>query len=231
MTVQQFLYFPLRDIEIVFPGQTPSSDELNDSFQTLNDVLGNWSHEGLLVPTHTLTTFSLVSGISAYTMGVGGTWNTAALPIKIKGAVASVSGFTGPLQVLEMGDFEKLVSDPRGETAALPYLLGYDNAAPLRNIRVHHTPNNSAAVVEVSYWTPLTQFVALTDTVSFALPAFQQAIRNELALRLAVMFNRPVTQPMLANAQASKAALARLEPGEVSDVPAPGAPQPPQQAS
>ena len=226
MTVATLIYLSLRDIEVVYPGQLPSTDEITDGFNTVQEILGSWSHEGLLVPTHAVTVFALAAGTLGYTMGVGAVWATAALPIKIKGAIASVSGFQKGLTVLPMGEYQKLVANGIGETAALPALLGYDDAAPVRNVRLYPTPSNSAASIEVSYWTPITQFVTSGDTIAFALPAFEQALRNELTLRLAVMFNRPVTQAMAMNATASKMALTRTDPGEVPDqVAAPPAPQ------
>jgi hypothetical protein len=217
LTVQLLVNQACLDIAIIYPGQTPSVDESNIGFWMLNEILGSWSQEGLLVPTHTLTSFALVAGTAAYTMGVGGTWNTAALPVKIKGAVASLSGFQKGLKILSMTDFQKLIADGLGETAALPMLLGVDDAAPQRNVRLHQIPNNSEATVEVSYWTPLTQFTLLTEDITFPMPGFYQALRDELTLRMAVTFKRPVDPNMMMNAKNSKSALARIDPGEITD--------------
>jgi len=238
MTVPQLIYLCYRDIEVVYPGQTPSSDEQNDALDTLHEIFGSWSQEGLVVPTHTLTSFDLTAAQPNYTMGVGGNWDTTAggLPIKIKGAVSSLAKFQKKVTILAMGDFEKVVENGTGRTDTLPTILGVDNAAPLRNIRLFPTPNDSAAVIEVSYWTPLSQWlvpltllVPITNAptpLSFPLPGFEQALRNELTNRLAVMFKRPVDQTMMGNAAASKSALTRIDPGEVTDAPAPPAPQP-----
>lgn len=221
MTIQQFVTLTLRDLEVVLSGQTPSTDQSNDALGTLNEILGNWSNEGLLVPTHALTTFAVSSGVPNYTMGItgaGATWVTAALPIKIKGAIASVAtgGFQRGVAILSMEAFEASVANPIGRTAALPEKLGVDNAAPLRNVRLYPTPNNSSALIEVSYWTAMAA-VALSDTVAFALPGFEEALRNELALRLANMHHIPVNQAMLLNAESSKRALSRIDPGEVTE--------------
>lgn len=226
MTVQQLVNLSLRDLDRIRSGQTPSTDESNDSLATLNEILANWSHEGLLVPTHTLTTFTLTGMTAAYTMGVGAAWVTSALPIKIKGAIASLGAFYQGVQILPMGEFEKSIQSGLGDTATLPLKLGVDNAAPQRNVRLWPMPNSSSAVIEVSYWTAMAA-VALADTVAFALPAFEEAVRNELTLRLASMYLVPVTPVMMANAQASKLALTRIDPAEVAERPsAPGAPVP-----
>jgi hypothetical protein len=226
MTIQQLITLSLRDTQVVWPGQTPSPDELQNGLDTLNETLDSWSNEGLLVPNHVLTQFALAAGTSNYTMGVGANWVTSALPIKLKGAIASLTGFQRGLEVLPMELFEASIDNAIGETSVLPLKLGIDNAAPQRNVRVWPTPNNSSAVIEASYWTPLAS-VALADTVNFALPGFQQAIQNELTLRLADMFRVAITPAMQMNAQNSKKALARLDPSEVTEpLPANAAPQP-----
>lgn len=214
MTLQRFLNLTFRDINIMYPGQTPSTDQSNEGMDTLNEILANWSHEGLLVGSHAVTSFALAAGTSAYTFGVGATWVTAALPIKVKGAVSSLSGFQQGVTVMPMGDFETSIANAIGATAALPAKMGVDNAAPIRNVRVWPPPNSSSAVVEVSYWMPLTPFAALSDAVAFAMPGFELAVRNELALRLSTSFQKPVTPEMIANAASSKAALARIDPAE-----------------
>jgi hypothetical protein len=214
MTVQQFLHGIFRDLVVVYPGQTESVDQSNEALLVLNEILGSWSHEGLLVPGHAVNTYSLAAGTSAYTLGVGATWSTAALPVKVKGAMSSLLTFQHGVQVMPMGDFEMSIANELGVTAGVVTKMGVDNAAPNRNIRVWPTPNNSSALIEVSYWMPLAAFATLGDTVAFALPAFELAIRNELALRLAHMHGIPVSQDMMSNAQSSKLALTRIDPSE-----------------
>jgi hypothetical protein len=228
VNLQRFINLTYRDIGVIYSGQTPSTDQSNDALDTINEILGNWSQEGLLVPTHAVTSFALTAATAGYTMGVGGTWVTSDLPIKVKGALSSLTGFQQGLEVVPMGEFEASIANAIGATATLPTRMGIDNAAPLRNVRLWPTPNSSSAVVEVSYWMPLTAFVALTDTVAFALPAFELALRNEAGLRLANMHKCPVTQDMLLAAQASKTALMRIDPTEP---PAQAAQPSPQQAA
>lgn len=214
MTVQQLINLTYRDLQVTLSGQTPSSDQSNEAFSTLNEIIASWSFEGLLIPGHAVTTFTLTAGTALYTLGVGATWVTAALPIKVKGAISSLTGIQNGMTVMPMGDFEASIKNGIGATAALPDKLGIDNAAPIRNVILFPTPNNSSAVVQLSYWMPLTGFATLGDTVSFALPAFELAVRNELALRLADMHHVPVTQTMTNNAQSSKMALTRIDPAE-----------------
>ena len=227
MTVQRFITLALRDIgRVTTPGYLPSPDESNEGLDNANEILGSWSHEGLLVPTHAVTNFALTAGTAIYAMGLGATWNTAGLPIKVKGAQASVSGFEEGVTVMPMGRFEESIPLSAGITAALPSKMGIDNSAPVRNVRLWPMPNNSSTVVAVSYWLPLALLVNLTDPIAFAEPAFELALRNELSIRLARSFNIDVTPAMMSEAQSSKSALARVNPGE----PVPAAPpQQPQQ--
>ncbi len=214
MTVQSFLNLALRDLQVIFSGQAPSSDQSNEAFSVLNEILASWSFEGLLVPGHAVTTFALTAATSLYTMGVGATWVTSALPIKVKGAISSLTGFQKGMQVMPMGEFEASIANELGATAVLPSKMGIDNSAPMRNVILWPTPNNSSAVVQASYWMPLTAFSTLGDSVAFALPAFELAVRNELVLRLADMHRVAVTPSMITNAQSSKMALTRIDPAE-----------------
>jgi hypothetical protein len=223
MTVQAFINLVYRDLVVIYSGQTPSTDQSNDALSTLNEILASWSHEGLLVPTHAVTTFALTAGTSLYTMGVGATWVTAALPIKVKGAISSLTGIQQGMAVMPMGEYETSIENGMGLTAVLPKKLGIDNAAPMRNVILWPTPSNSSAVVQASYWMALTAFATLGDSVAFALPAFELAVRNELAIRLAGMHQKPVTQDMIANAQSSKLSLARIDPSEPPTNPLPKA--------
>lgn len=225
MTIQQLITLSLRDLQVVQPGQTPSADELQNSLDTLNETLDSWSNEGLLVPNHVLSVVNLSSGVDNYTLGTTGSWATTGFPIKLKGATAASSGFQKGIEILPMELYQASIENGTGLTATLPTKLGIDNAAPLRNIRVWPMPNQGFTPVTISYWIPLAS-VALGDTVSFALPGFQQAIQNELTLRLADMFRVAVSPAMQMNAQNSKKSLARLDPSEVTEPMPAGMPSP-----
>ena len=215
MTVQIFINLALRDLgNNLFPGQTPSPDVSTEALNVSNEILGSWSHEGLLVPTHAVTSFSLTAGTSSYTLGAGATWNTSGLAIKVKGALASLGNFQGGVQVMPMGKFEASIQNGLGRTAVLPSKMGIDKSAPTRNVMVWPIPNSSSATILLTYWLPLALLVNLTDTLSFAEPAFELALRNELTNRMANSFRSPVTEAMAAAAQSSKAALATVDPSE-----------------
>ncbi len=220
MTAQRLINLALRDLKVILSGQAPSTDQSTDGFDTLNEILASWSHEGLLLPTHVVSVFSLTSAQRNYTFGVAANWATTALPVKVTGALAELTvtggAFQHGLQILPMGEFESSIANEIGRAAVLPLKLGIDNSAPLRNIRLWPTPNNSSATIEIAYWIPLTAFATLGDAVAFALPAFEVAVRNELTLRLAAMYEIPLTPDMTSNAQSSRAALARTDPAEIA---------------
>lgn len=215
MTVQTFVNLALRDIGRLWPGQTPSSDESTEGLAVANEIIGSWSHEGLLVPTHAVTGFAMSALTTGYTFGVGGTWVTASLPIRVKGARSINGNFSAPCRVLPMGQFDQEAPvNGAGRTVVLPMLMGVDNSAPTRNVRVYPPPAGAVTTMEVSYWLALAPLVNLTDALAFAEPAFELALRNELSLRMARSFNVEVTPAMLTLAAGSKSALARINPGE-----------------
>jgi hypothetical protein len=90
--------------------------------------------------------------------------------------------------------------------AAVPMVLAADEAFPLINIRVF--PTIAAGSLELAYWTPITQFVNVGDTLALPPGWFQMMVWN-LAILLYPEFARLGGLPpeIAANAQNSKAAL------------------------
>lgn len=198
MTVQDLISDAYCDTGATAPGETPETLELDRGLRILNQILSSRSLERDFVYTFKHETFSLVANINSYTMGVGGSWSTAARPVRITGAMAYLGKFQQGVAVMNMEKFTQAIANNSGMTATLPLQIGVDTGAPLLTIRVFPTPNDSA-FIEVHSWQPLTAFAALGDTVSFPVPGYEAILRAELAATLAPGLGRPVTVEMAGN--------------------------------
>lgn len=63
----------LRSIGAYAPGETPDTEDVNDAFGMLNDMLDMWSNSTEMVPYITEIIFTLTSNTYQYTIGDGGT--------------------------------------------------------------------------------------------------------------------------------------------------------------
>jgi len=80
----------LRSIGALASGEVPTAEQTDDAFNMLNDMLGMWSNERMLIPYETEVVFPVVPNTYQYTIGPGGTI----------GAVFSGSQVLGTLTVL-----------------------------------------------------------------------------------------------------------------------------------
>ncbi len=83
----------LSDIGALAAGEPLDPNLGNSAFDTLNDMLDQWSNERLMIPYVTEIVHNLVSGTYQYTIGPTGSIN-ATVTASISGTVLSVSGIT-----------------------------------------------------------------------------------------------------------------------------------------
>jgi len=87
----------LKDIGALEAGETPTPEAAQDAFDMLNDLIDQWSNEGMMVFNTTEIIFPLISGQIQYTIGpTPSTANYigAAISGTINGKVLTVSGIS-----------------------------------------------------------------------------------------------------------------------------------------
>jgi hypothetical protein len=210
-TVSDIIFEAFLDLGLVAAGQAVTTEEQTDAFLRLNQMLRSWSNEHVSIFTESHTPYPLVAGTSAYTLGVGGSFVTAARPVKIFGCSATSGGFRVPVKVMGFEEFHSSVDDGRGIVAILPQAMARDNSFPLVNLKFFPTPAPAPGTVEIDYWTELTQFASPADTVNLP-PGFEDALHYNLATRLYPQYARVANvDPMLAiNAQLTKTSITAL---------------------
>ena len=167
--------------------ETPSASEMNLGLKTLILMLELWSARGLMVRGTTQENFPLVAGQAAYTIGIGGNFNTSK-PVAILSAfIRDANLIDTGLDIITQEEYDgmgdKAVSQAR--PMALCYDPGYaQQAVQTGTVRFYYTPDNSTAyTVFMQEQKQLNDFSTLTDTVTFE-PKYGEAMAYNLALRL-----------------------------------------------
>jgi hypothetical protein len=83
----------LKDIGALESGELPTADAAQDAFDMLNDLLDQWSNEGMMVYYQTEIIFPTVSGQTQYTIGPGGQIG-ATFTGSISGTTLTVTGIS-----------------------------------------------------------------------------------------------------------------------------------------
>ena len=230
MQTQDIFTAAFRELVLIWPGQAPSTDQLNDGFNALNRLVPSWSTDRLLVYAVTQFTNLLTPSEQSYTIGNGGVFNTTR-PIAIRNAniITAAGRFVSRLELVDEAGFS--AKPGRSRLAALPLKLWYQAAYPLGVLWFWPVPN-AAATVELFVWTQLAQFASLAATFDLP-PGYELAIVKNLAVLLAPMFGRPVTQDLMRDAMQAKAAISGVNAPpiaglaeELAAMPQPAQPQP-----
>ncbi len=73
MTPRDIITRALKAINVIAAGESTDPDQANDGLVTLNDALGMWSNEHMMVPYSTEVIFPIVGGTQVYTICPNGT--------------------------------------------------------------------------------------------------------------------------------------------------------------
>ena len=171
----------MRTLGIVEAGGTPTSDELNDGLEALYFMLRFWGIKGLVVPFVSSENFSL-TGATSYTIGSGGDFDTVR-PTRIVGAYTRAGSLDSHLKIIGGDKYRALAQKSTSGTGAWLY---YNPTSPLGTIYLY--PLSSDTIYLDSY-KQLTDPATLATDTGFA-PEFDEAIKFNLALRLAPEFGK-----------------------------------------
>jgi hypothetical protein len=170
----------------------------------LNNLLGLWNVDGLMIPYTTNGSHTLVSGTGSYTIGSGADINTSR-PIKIISAfVRDSSNVDTTLEVnmtvQEYNDISQ--KSTTGRPDRLFYLPGYPNGT----IYFDYVPDAAYTFVYDSEKS-LTEIATVGTTVNMA-DEFKMALTYNLAVMISSDFGI-LDEKVIAMANASKAAIER----------------------
>lgn len=194
LSARDIIKSALRLIGVLASGETPDDADAADSLVVLNHMMDSWNAERLMIFTLTISEFSLAVGKQTYTLGTGGDFNVAR-PARIERM--GIVSLTNPAQPLEL-PIEMLTDQQWSQvpvkliSSTLPLQCYDDGAYPLRNLTFRYIPQ-IAVNVRIYGWTALSTFADLSTLYTFP-PGYFEAIRYNLAIRLAPEFQMDIAQ-------------------------------------
>jgi hypothetical protein len=199
VTANDLISRTLHTIGVLASGEVATGDEMNDSLTVLNNMIDTWATERLTIYTVARTVFDLSSGTQDYTIGTGGTFNIVR-PVWIVGASIITDKTASATEKIELPIAQAVTPTEwqevtlKGLQSTYPMEMYYDKnwTSGLATISLWPIPNN--ANVQLVLYTPtaLTAFADLTTAYTFP-PGYEEAMRYQLALRLAPEFGAQVT--------------------------------------
>lgn len=213
-TAADLIHMSFADLGVIRVGETLSTGIQNDALIRLNTFVNSAAIQQVMSFLQKHTTYSLQSGVSRYTFGVGGTFNTAARPQKATAWRALSGTFGSGGLVLTMEELQAQSKAAFGETTSIPSLVGADTASPLITVGVNPIPNSAPGTLELSYYSAITAFALLTTTLaSVGFPdGWEEFLHFNFAIALLPRYGRQGFKPdaLIVNAQNAKEALANL---------------------
>jgi hypothetical protein len=214
MTARELIRDALQEIGALAVGEAVSNADAQAALVRLNSMISTWQTERLMIDNVTRYDFSLVANQQSYTIGpTGADFTLAIRPRTIEYAnLVVISGsdtYEVPLELIDDAHWADL--RVKGTTSSLPSKMAYSVGMPLGTLDFWPVPSDST--VDVALYIPIPLAAGLTlDSVLTLAPEYEEAIRYNLAIRLAPVFGRPVDATIGMLATESKATVKRANP-------------------
>ena len=197
-TVTQLIHSSFRLIGAIASGEVLETNELNDAFASLNQMLGLWNTEGASLFSRQRVTISTTSS-NSYTL--------ATRPVRIESASVASGGIDSRLEIVDSAGWESVPE--KAATSVYVRVLYCDYGYPTATVYIAPIPRLSGTL-ELWIWLPIAQFATVTDSIDLP-PGYEQAIRYNFAVALLPEYPRAAVDPSLpAQAQAFKASILEL---------------------
>lgn len=166
-------------------GEGLSNQQLLDAQAAANDMLDNWSSDGLFALSDVVTQWNLAGGVQSYSIGPGQAINITR-PVKIQAAsFINPLGPGGPVEVLNEGAWAALPD--RQRQSYIVQNLFWDRGNPTGTVYLSPVPLGVMRG-EIHTWQPLAQFPDLTTAVAI-LPGYLEMMKFGLAIVLAPQYD------------------------------------------
>ena len=218
MTVRELITDALEEIGAIAPGEPLSDADADAGFTRLNGMLDAWQSERLTIFNLSRSVFTFVANQASYTLGPG-TTGTPALPANFVATVrptfidrAAILYGTGtnaaeiPLELLT--DDKWVEIQIKTVTSTLPTKVYYNATVPHGTLTYWPVPTDITVLPILYLPLPLTRAASLATELILA-PAYEEALRYNLAVKLCLPFARPVDQLLLKMAVDGKALIKR----------------------
>jgi hypothetical protein len=205
MLVSDLIKLSAKQIGILGVGQALSGEDMQDCFNLLNMMLGEWSAQRLSV-YHLMDLSFTADGSQSYNIGPAGKVNAATAPLRIEKAYFRLGNVDYPLMTIHAReDYDRLVLK---SMQSFPEYVFLDTGYPLATLYVWPLPT-SAYEVFLTVMAPLTQFTTVGDTINLQ-PHYLNALMGELSCRMAPIFGVPISADVAGLARGSKNTIKKL---------------------
>lgn len=196
--VSDLIHSSFRLIGAIAAGEILETDELNDAFISLNQMLTSWNTEGA----------SLVARQRVLiTVNFGNSYPMPVRPIRIEAASVASGGIDSQLEIVDSAGWE---ATPEKQAQSVYVRKLYcDYAYPNSTVYIAPIPR-LGGTLEMWIYTPLLQFTDLTQLIDLP-PGYEMALRYNFAIAILPEYPRSQVDPTLpAQAQNYKASLVQL---------------------
>lgn len=173
---------------VLTKNESPSGDEASDGLVSLNNLIGSWSNDSLLIYARIAEDFPLVSGQASYTIGSGGDFNTAR-PLQIMTAFTRIANVDHQMSVVPDIAYDGITQ--KNISNSIPEVLAYEAGFPLGTITIFPVPQTGT--LHIRSEKQLTEFATL-DTALDLPPGWERALIYNLSLEIANEYGQPVSE-------------------------------------
>lgn len=204
----------LRDLGAIGSRNTPTAADLQDGFEALNQWVTDLDTQRATIFTVKREVFSLVAGTSSYTIGPGGTFNTVR-PMRIDHVGLVLDRAAATVVEVSLGrpvtdqEYQRVVA--KALPATYPSGIYYDYGFEATGLaRIYPLPIPTSSTCDLILYIPraMQEFADLSTLYAFP-PGYERAIRANLALELAPMWDREVVPALYERAKQSLVAIKR----------------------
>jgi hypothetical protein len=198
-TVTQLIHSSFRLIGAIASGETLETNELNDAFASLNQMIANWNTEGASIVGRKRLTMTVSGG--------NGPFSLSERPVKIEAGSVASGGIDSPLAIVDSAGWEQVPE--KAMQSVYVKVLYCDYAYPTSSVYIAPIPR-LGGTLEVWIYILIPQFASVDQTIDLP-PGYEQAVRYNFAVALLPEYPRSQVDPSLpAQAQMYKAAIMQL---------------------
>lgn len=224
LTAVSLITRALKTIGVLAAGDTPGGYMITDSFLDLNEMMGSLAIQPQTIPVVTREVFTLTAGrggtTDPYTIGPGGDFNTSR-PADIESAGLLLNSSTPavevPRAVLTDEAYQAIAIKDLASSLFTGVYYSQTFASGLGEINLWPVPNIATNSLVLYRSEQLSTFTNLTATY-YVPNGYAEMLRYQLAVRLAMVFQKPVSDGLERMASLSLANVKRAN-NKIFDLP------------
>jgi len=196
-TLKGILTGALGNAGVVGVGETPAAYLITEALRLANQIAALWSVDEIVYPVR--ETLNLVSGTASYTIGAGGTLNTAR-PVRILPSKIMITPTEYPLTPLDHEKFQRIADKT---VSGQPRYIHYQPAAPYGSVNLFPVPDSNYQMILTSLKSvgPYTN-ADLNSSVNLP-EGYETSLEYNTAVLLGARFGRQLSPTIYALAQSS----------------------------